>query len=134
MILRRLCVVASAVLAIASTLTAQSNSALQDSATFDADGTAHVTRVIPTAATISPEARKWLESLNRESLNQQKAGPETLAERRTRTGVRIEPDHGHAAPHQALRHVRAHPPQSYHAYVQCHIDHRNVEGTMLQEA
>ena len=85
MILRRLCVVASAVFAIASTLTAQSNSALQDSATFDPDGTAHVTRVIPTAATISPEARKWLESLNRESLNQEKAGPETLAERRTRT-------------------------------------------------
>jgi len=86
MIIRRLCVVASAVLAIASTLTAQSNSALQDSATFDLDGTAHVTRVIPMPATISPEARKWLESLNLESPNRQKVGPpETLAERRTRT-------------------------------------------------
>jgi epsilon-lactone hydrolase len=86
MILRRLCLVASAVLALASTLTAQSNSSKQDSATFDPDGTAHVTRVIPMPATISPEARKWLESLNRESPNQQKAGPpETLAERRTRT-------------------------------------------------
>jgi len=82
----KLCLAASAVLALASTLTAQSNSALQDSATFDPDGTAHVTRVIPMPATISPEARKWLESLNRESLNQQKAEPpETLAERRTRT-------------------------------------------------
>src|SRR5437016_1167146 len=86
MILRRLCVVASAVLALASTLTAQSNPAQQDSATFDPDGTAHVTRVIPMPATISPEARKWLQSLNLESANQQKAGPlETLAERRTRT-------------------------------------------------
>jgi len=86
MILRRLCVVASAVLAIASTLTAQSNSAQQDAATFDSDGTAHVTRVIPMPATISPEARKWLQSLNLESPNQQKAEPpETLAERRTRT-------------------------------------------------
>jgi len=86
MILRRLCVVAFAVLAIASTLTAQSNSAQQDAATFDSDGTAHVTRVIPMPATISPEARKWLQSLDLESLNQQKVGPpETLAERRTRT-------------------------------------------------
>src|SRR5437660_3181760 len=86
MILRRLCVVASAVLATASTLTAQSNSAQQDAAAFDSDGTAHVTRVIPMPATISPEARKWLQSLNLESPNQQKVGPpETLAERRTRT-------------------------------------------------
>ena len=86
MILRRLCVVASAVLALASTLTAQSNPAQQDSATFDPDGTAHVTRVIPIPATISPEARKWLQSLNLESRNQQTVGPpETLAERRTRT-------------------------------------------------
>ena len=86
MILRRLCVVASAVLVLASTLTAQSNSAQQDAATFDSDGTAHVTRVIPMPATISPEARKWLQSLNLESPSQQKAEPpETLAERRTRT-------------------------------------------------
>ena len=64
MILRNLCV-ASAVLAIASTLTAKSNSAQPDSATFDPDGTAHVTRVIPMPATISPEARKWLESTSK---------------------------------------------------------------------
>jgi len=65
-----LIVVASAVLAPA-----------QDSATFDADGTAHITRVIPGPATVSPEAQKWLDSLN-----QQKVGPpESLAERRTRT-------------------------------------------------
>lgn len=82
----KLCLVVTIVLAIASTLTAQSSSSQKDSATFDSDGTAHVTRVIPMPATISPEARKWLESLNLESLNQQKAGPpETLAERRTRT-------------------------------------------------
>jgi acetyl esterase/lipase len=86
MILRNPCVVASAVFAFASTLAAQSNSALQDSATFDPDGTTHVTRVIPMPATISPEAQKWLQSLNLEAMKQQKAGPpETLAERRTRT-------------------------------------------------
>ena len=48
-----------------------------DSATFDADGTAHLTRVVPMPGTISPEAQKWLESLNH-----LKYGPETLAERR----------------------------------------------------
>ena len=69
-----------AALAIASTLAAQSTPA-QDSATFDADGTAHITRVIPMPTTVSPEAQKWLESLN-----QQKVGPpESLAERRIHT-------------------------------------------------
>jgi epsilon-lactone hydrolase len=72
-----------AVIAIAPTLAAQSTSAPQDSASFDADGTAHLTRVVPMPATISPEAQKWLESLA-----QQKIGPpESLAERRTRTDV-----------------------------------------------
>ena len=80
---RRLCL-AAIVLTLVCTLAAQSNSAPQDSATFDPDGTAHITRVIPMPTTISPEARKWLESLNLESLKG--AGPpESLAERRTRT-------------------------------------------------
>jgi monoterpene epsilon-lactone hydrolase len=53
----------------------------QDSATFDPDGTAHITRVIPMPTTISAEAQKWLASLA-----QQKVGPpESLAERRTHT-------------------------------------------------
>jgi acetyl esterase/lipase len=83
MMLRKLCLVASAVFALTSALTAQSNSAQQDSATFDADGTAHITRVIPMPTTVSPEAQKWLESLN-----QQKVGPpESLAERRARTDI-----------------------------------------------
>lgn len=71
-----------AAIAIAPTLAAQSNPAAQrDSATFDPDGTAHITRVIPMPSTISPEAQKWLQSLS-----QQKVGPpETLAERRTNT-------------------------------------------------
>ncbi len=67
---------------LAPTLTAQSTpTSPQDSATFDPDGTAHITRVIPMPPTISPEAQEWLQSLN-----QQKVGPpETLAERRTNT-------------------------------------------------
>src|SRR5271157_3067868 len=51
-----------------------------DSAIFDADGTAHITRIIPMPSTISPEAQKWLDSLMH-----QKYGPETLAERRANT-------------------------------------------------
>ena len=51
-----------------------------DSATFDADQTAHITRVVPMPHTISPEAQQWLVSLT-----QQKYGPQTLAEHRTRT-------------------------------------------------
>jgi len=51
-----------------------------DSAKFDADGTAHITRVVPMPTTISPEAQTWLESLTHTS-----PGPETLAERRART-------------------------------------------------
>ncbi len=51
-----------------------------DSATFDADGTAHVTRVIPMSSTISSEAQKWLDSLAH-----QQYGPQTLAERRAGT-------------------------------------------------
>ena len=66
---------------LAQPLTAQSAPAKQqDSATFDPDGTAHITRVIPMPSTISPEAQKWLASLP-----QKKSGPETLAERRART-------------------------------------------------
>ena len=71
-----------AAIAITPSLAAQSNPIVpQDSATFDADGTAHITRVIPMPTTISPEAQKWLQSLS-----EQKVGlPETLAERRTHT-------------------------------------------------
>jgi monoterpene epsilon-lactone hydrolase len=61
-------------------LAAQSSPASQaDSASFDADGTAHVTRVIPPPSSISPEAQKWLASLA-----EKKSQPQTLAERRHR--------------------------------------------------
>ena len=66
---------------LAQGVAAQSNSAVrQDSATFDADGTAHITRVVPVPDTVSPEAQKWLDSVNRK-----KSVAETLAERRART-------------------------------------------------
>jgi monoterpene epsilon-lactone hydrolase len=52
----------------------------QDAATFDPDGTAHITRVVPEPALVSPEARAWLDSLTHG-----KGGPQTLAERRVST-------------------------------------------------
>jgi epsilon-lactone hydrolase len=69
------------VLFLQSALNAQSTSAPQkDSATFDPDGTAHITRVVPMPPTVSPEAQTWLESLNHST-----PGPEDLATRRKRT-------------------------------------------------
>jgi acetyl esterase/lipase len=50
-----------------------------DTSYIDPQGTAHVTRVIPVPATISPEAQQWL---NQAAPDQ--APPESLAERRAR--------------------------------------------------
>src|ERR1700691_6012086 len=78
---RVLCFLAT--FALVQPLVGQSDpAAQQDSATFDPDGTAHITRVVPMPSTISPETQKWLSSLTRK-----KSGPETLAERRTRTDI-----------------------------------------------
>ncbi len=53
-----------------------------DTSYIDAQGTAHVTRVVPVPATISPEAQKWLEQAAPDQ-----APPESLAERRARMDV-----------------------------------------------
>lgn len=67
-------------LVLTASALAQAPAAQAGSATFDADGTAHITRVVPMPLTISPEAQTWLESLTHTT-----PGPETLAERRART-------------------------------------------------
>jgi len=59
---------------------AATNSPAQDSATFDADGTAHITRTVPMPASVSPEAQKWLAGLANSA-----HGPEDLPTRRKRT-------------------------------------------------
>lgn len=69
-------------LALTASLHAQSNTPQQDSATFDPDGTAHITRIVPVPQTISPEAQQWLNSLIANT-----PGPESLAERRKRTDI-----------------------------------------------
>ena len=69
------------VLSLTSSLSAQSTSSPpQDSATFDSDGTAHITRVVPMPPTVSPEAQTWLASLPSST-----SGPESLSERRVHT-------------------------------------------------
>jgi epsilon-lactone hydrolase len=73
-------------------LMAQSNPApVVDSATFDSDGTAHITRVIPMPSTVSPEAQAWLASLSAG-----KPQPQTLAERRAATDAWREKDSAEA--------------------------------------
>ncbi|MGH9547550.1 MAG: alpha/beta hydrolase [Terriglobales bacterium] len=75
------CRVALLGLALCLAAAAQSTStAPLDSATFDANGTAHVTRVIPMPSTVSPEAQEWLASLTKTKFQAQ-----TLAERRVAT-------------------------------------------------
>jgi epsilon-lactone hydrolase len=66
----------------------------QDTATFDPDGTAHITRVVPLPMALSPEARQWLESQNHN-----KYGPQTLAERRAATDRWRERDSAEALKH-----------------------------------
>lgn len=51
-----------------------------DSSSFDSNGTAYITRIIPVPTTLSPEAQKWLASLT-----QKDSGPETLEQRRAGT-------------------------------------------------
>jgi len=59
----------------------QTNPAVNpDSATFDPDGTAHVTRVVPMPSTVSPEAQRWLKEIEHEAPQ-----PKDLAELRAHT-------------------------------------------------
>src|SRR5271157_2472934 len=67
-------------LLLAATLLTSCSGPQKDSATFDADGTAHITRIIPMPSTVSPEGQKWLESLT-----QEESGPQSLAEQRKGT-------------------------------------------------
>ena len=59
---------------------AQGSAVNPDTAKFDADGTAHITRVVPIPTTVSPEAQKWLKEIEHEAPQ-----PKDLAEIRSRT-------------------------------------------------
>jgi acetyl esterase/lipase len=51
-----------------------------DTSTFDPDGTAHITRVVPMPSTVSPEAQQWLKQIEHEGPQ-----PKDLAEIRAGT-------------------------------------------------
>jgi monoterpene epsilon-lactone hydrolase len=67
-----------------------------DSAAFDADGTAHITRVVPMPSTVSPEAQKWLGSLTQknnapQTLDQRRAGTDEWRKRQSAEARRLFP-------------------------------------------
>ena len=70
-------------LLMATHVVAQSASRVNpDSATFDTDGTAHITRLVPMPSTVSPEAQQWLKEIEHEEPQ-----PKDLAEIRVRTNA-----------------------------------------------
>ena len=85
---------AIAALAITAALAHSEPVPQRDSASFDADGTAHITRVVPMPATISPEAQRWIASL---AIDQ--PGHETLEQRRVRTDAWRARDSAEALKH-----------------------------------
>src|SRR3984893_2877900 len=60
--------------------TAPADTAPVDSATFDPDGTTHITRIVPMPTTVSPQAQEYLTGLTKKS-----TAAQTLEERRART-------------------------------------------------
>jgi acetyl esterase/lipase len=76
--IRRIAYVCGLLFVVGSCVFGQSPSQINsDSATFDTDGTAHVTRIIPMPSTISLEAQKWLKDMRPQS-----GGPNDLAKMR----------------------------------------------------
>ena len=68
----------------------------RDGATFEADGTAYITRVVPMPSTVSPEAQKWLASLTQKSnapqtLEQRRAGTDEWRKRQSAEARRLYP-------------------------------------------
>ena len=72
--------VALSVAVVFTTASLLAENANPDTSTFDADGTAHITRVVPMPTTVSPEAQKWLKEIEGETPTSS-----TLPERRART-------------------------------------------------
>jgi epsilon-lactone hydrolase len=78
--MRRFGLFSALLLASASLAAAQQTGPQADTSVIDANGTAHITRVIPVPNTISPEAQKVLSRQVSDA-----AKPQTLAERRSGT-------------------------------------------------
>jgi monoterpene epsilon-lactone hydrolase len=69
-----------------SSVHAQNTPSNPDNTSFDANGTAHITRVVPIPNTVSPEAQQWLKEIEHESpqakdLAEQRAGTDAWRKR-----------------------------------------------------
>lgn len=67
-----------------------------DSATFDADGTSHIVRVVPVPSTVSPEAQQWLKEIEHESpqskdLAEVRSGTDAWRKRDSAEALRLYP-------------------------------------------
>ena len=67
-----------------------------DSATFDPDGTAHMTRVVPMPRTVSPEAQQWLKEIEHEGPQSQdlaeiRSGTDAWRKRDSAEALRLYP-------------------------------------------
>lgn len=67
-----------------------------DTATFDPDGTAHITRVVPMPRNVSPEAQQWLKEIERETpqskdLAETRAGTDEWRKRDSAEALRLYP-------------------------------------------
>jgi acetyl esterase/lipase len=76
--------------------TNSSDAAPVDSATFDRDGTAHITRIVPMPTTVSAEAQQYLTQLTKKStaaqtLEQRRAGTDQWRARQSAEAKRVFP-------------------------------------------
>jgi epsilon-lactone hydrolase len=90
-----LCLLAAFLLAL-SALAQTSAAPDPDSATFDPDGTAHITRVVPMPATVSPEAQQWLKEIEHEGphskdLAEIRSGTDAWRKRDSAEALRLYP-------------------------------------------
>lgn len=82
---------------LAVSVSAQTNAASDpDSATFDPDGTAHITRVVPMPGTVSPEAQQWLKEIEYEGpqskeLAEIRSGTDAWRKRDSAEALRLYP-------------------------------------------
>src|SRR6266513_5068922 len=83
-------------LLVSTTAVAQNPATNPDSATFDPDGNAHITRVVHMPATVSPEAQKWLKEIEKESpqskdLAEIRSGTDAWRKRDSAEALRLYP-------------------------------------------
>jgi hypothetical protein len=75
-------IISLAIFMMPAALAQNAASANPDSSTFDPDGTAHITRVVPMPKTVSPEAQQWLKEIEYEGPSDEGLGSTARGHRR----------------------------------------------------